>query len=95
MDPEVRKYLSAIGQRGGRKSRRVLDTETARQMVRAREARRAQRRRYARYPGGDRIARGLQDLEEGRDSINSLLLSIGAPRLRRRDRDRFEILRSV
>ena len=83
MDPEVRKYLAAIGQRGGRKSRRVLDTETARQMVRAREARRAQRRRYARYPGGDRIARGLKDLEEGRESIDSLLVSIGAPRLRR------------
>jgi len=83
MDPQVRKYLSVIGRRGGQKSRRVLNPEAAREMVRVREARRAQRRRYAPYPGGDRIARGLKDLEEGRESIDSLLVSIGAPRLRR------------
>lgn len=79
MDPRVRKYLSAIGQRGGQKSRRVLDAETARDMVRVREARRA----YARYPGGDLVERGLKDLQEGHESIDSLLVSIGAPRLRR------------
>jgi hypothetical protein len=38
---------------------------------------------YARYPGGDLIERGLRDLEERRESIDSLLVSIGAPRLRR------------
>lgn len=43
MDSQVRKYLSAIGKRGGRKSRRVLDPETAKDMVRVREARRAYR----------------------------------------------------
>lgn len=47
MEPQVRKYLSAIGQRGGQKSRRALDTETARDMVRVREARRA----YHRFHG--------------------------------------------
>jgi hypothetical protein len=47
MDSGVRKYLSAIGQRGGRKSRRVLDAETAKDMVRVREARRAYRRFHA------------------------------------------------
>jgi hypothetical protein len=36
--------LAAIGQRGGQKSRRALDPETARNMVRVREARRAYRR---------------------------------------------------
>jgi hypothetical protein len=36
-----RRYLATIGARGGRKSRRVLDPETARNMVRVREARRA------------------------------------------------------
>ena len=41
---EVRRYLAEIGARGGRKSRRVLDPETAREMVRVREARRAFRR---------------------------------------------------
>ena len=44
MEPSVRKYLSAIGRRGGQKSRRALDSKTARDMVRVREARRAYRR---------------------------------------------------
>jgi hypothetical protein len=47
MNHEVRKYLSTIGQRGGQKSRRLLDAETARGMVRVREARRAYRRFHA------------------------------------------------
>ena len=41
MKPQVREYLSKIGRRGGAKSRRTLDPETARSMVRIREARRA------------------------------------------------------
>ena len=41
MTPEIRSYLAEIGRRGGRRSRRVLDPETARKMVRLREARRA------------------------------------------------------
>ncbi|MCK5687832.1 hypothetical protein KAI87_01120 [Myxococcota bacterium] len=44
MDDSVRKYLSGIGRRGGKKSRRVLSPESARDMVRVREARRAFRR---------------------------------------------------
>ena len=40
----ARKYLAQIGARGGRKSRRVLAPETARAMVRVREARRAFKR---------------------------------------------------
>lgn len=47
MKPEVRDYLSEIGRRGGRKSRRELDSESARAMVRVREAKRAYRRFYA------------------------------------------------
>jgi hypothetical protein len=42
-DP-VKKYLADIGRRGGRKSRRALSSEAARNMVRVREARRAFRR---------------------------------------------------
>jgi hypothetical protein len=38
---EIRKYLAEIGRAGGRKSRRKLDPDTARAMVRVREARRA------------------------------------------------------
>ena len=41
MPDEIKKYLAEIGRRGGRKSRRTLDSETARSMVRVREARRA------------------------------------------------------
>ncbi|MBM3779190.1 MAG: hypothetical protein FJW23_13310 [Acidimicrobiia bacterium] len=47
MDVSVRAYLSGIGRRGGRKSRRRLDSGTAREMVRLREARRAFRRFHA------------------------------------------------
>ena len=43
----MRAYLAEIGRRGGRKSRRVLDPETARAMVRVREARRVYRRFHA------------------------------------------------
>ena len=43
----LKNYLAEIGRRGGRKSRRVLDTETARTMVRVREARRVYRRLHA------------------------------------------------
>ena len=41
MTENIRKYLADIGRRGGRKSRRTLDPQTARSMVRVREARRA------------------------------------------------------
>lgn len=41
---DIGRYLAEIGARGGRKSRRRLDPETARAMVRVREARRAFRR---------------------------------------------------
>lgn len=38
--PTVKQYLATIGRRGGLKSRRALDAETARRMVRFRELRR-------------------------------------------------------
>ncbi len=47
MSDPVREYLAEIGRRGGRKSRRALDPDVARQMVRIREARRAYRRFHA------------------------------------------------
>jgi hypothetical protein len=42
---QTSRYLAQIGARGGRISRRTLDPDTARNMVRVREARRA----FARY----------------------------------------------
>ena len=47
MEQKVKAYLAEIGRRGGRKSRRVLAPETARNMVRVREARRLYRRFHA------------------------------------------------
>jgi hypothetical protein len=41
MKKEVREYLASIGRPGGLKSRRTLDSATARRMVAVREARRA------------------------------------------------------
>lgn len=36
-----------------------------------------------RLPGGDLVARGLHDLRERKDSVEALLVAIGAPRLRK------------
>jgi hypothetical protein len=44
MASDLSRYMAQIGSRGGRKSRRTLDPETARMMVKVREARRAFRR---------------------------------------------------
>lgn len=35
------------------------------------------------YPGGDLVQEGLADLARGEETIPALLVSIGAPRLRR------------
>ena len=48
MEQQVRAYLSQIGRKGGRKSRRELSPEAARDMLRVREARRAFREYYSR-----------------------------------------------
>ena len=36
-----------------------------------------------RLPGGDLVRQGLEDLGEGKETVHSLLVSVGAPRLRR------------
>lgn len=45
---EISQYLSEIGRKGGKKSRRKLSSADARDMVRVREARRAFRRFHPR-----------------------------------------------
>jgi general stress protein YciG len=40
MNKEIQKYLSEIGRKGGKKSKRVLTPEQARDMVRIREQKR-------------------------------------------------------
>ena len=65
MKNAVREYLAEIGRRGGRKSRRKLDPETARDMVRIREARRAYRQFHASCFWSYR-----PDLEIGKDDLD-------------------------
>lgn len=48
MDRKVRQYLAAIGQRGGKTSKRHLTPDAAHAMLSVREARRAYRRFYPR-----------------------------------------------
>lgn len=38
---------------------------------------------YNALPGGDLVRQGLDDLERGAETVPALLVSIGAPRLRR------------
>jgi general stress protein YciG len=47
MKPEIKQYLSEIGRRGGKKSRRVLTTEQARAMVESREEKKRIRKEYS------------------------------------------------
>ncbi|HEX9632305.1 MAG TPA: hypothetical protein VGA02_07545 [Gemmatimonadales bacterium] len=39
--------------------------------------------KHAELPGGDLVASGLEDLARGVESVPALLVSVGAPRLRR------------
>jgi hypothetical protein len=39
---------------------------------------------FAHLPGGDLVAKGLEDLASGSETIEALLVSIAAPRLRKR-----------
>jgi len=65
MDPRVRDWLAEIGRRGGQKSRRSLSSETARLMVKVREARRAYRRFHARcfWPFDPDFLVGIDDVQ--------------------------------
>lgn len=47
MNQELRTYLSEVGRKGGQKSRRTLKPETAREMVRVREAQKVFRQFHA------------------------------------------------
>ena len=64
MDSSVKSYLQEIGRRGGQRSRRKLSPETAREMVRIREARRCFRRFHVQC-----FWNAPADLEIGREDI--------------------------
>lgn len=42
MDKRIKEYLSEIGEKGGKNSKRVLTSEQAKEMVRIREAKKDQ-----------------------------------------------------
>lgn len=81
---DLHAYFSAIGRRGGLKSRRSLSSEAAREMARLREERRKTLAVLSglALPGADLVATGLDDLRAGRETKEALLVAIGAPRLR-------------
>lgn len=65
MDEATRRYLAEIGRKGGKASRRALDPEMARTMVRVRDARRAYRRFHAAcfWPYDPDLEIGADDVE--------------------------------
>lgn len=65
MNDAIRTYLSEIGRKGGKRSRRALSEEDARAMVRVREARRAYRRFHAMcfWSSPPDLAIGKQDVD--------------------------------
>ncbi|HEY0930773.1 MAG TPA: hypothetical protein VGE27_12705 [Gemmatimonas sp.] len=91
MKESVRRYLADIGRRGGIRSRRTLTPEQAQAMVASREAKRAVREfeqsaigtPTSDLPGVEIVRAGLRDLAGQQHSVDALLVSMAAPRLRR------------
>ena len=86
MEDAVRRYLVEIGRRGGTKSRRELDPETAREMVRIREARRAYRRFHASCFWSYR-----PDLEIGHDDLDCIAQTL----MKHGNREAWEVARRL
>jgi hypothetical protein len=86
----VREEFRRQGRRGGRLRARRLSPSARASIARQAALRRWIRARFGRpsfaalaLPGGDLIDRGLDDAAAGRESVESLLVSLAAPRLRR------------
>lgn len=90
LPPDVREQFRRFGASGGReRARRLSPTD------RSAVARRAALRRWTEVrfgnrsfgalglPGGEFVDTGLDDLMAGRESMESLMVSLAAPRLRR------------
>ncbi len=90
VETSVSRYLSVVGRTGGKKSRRQLSSDQARDMVRVRELRRAFREYYARCfwymrPDADltlddlpEVVRGLR--KNGRSNAISAASAARGPR---------------
>jgi hypothetical protein len=74
---DVRRYLAKIGRRGGMRSRRVLDPQTAREMVGIRETRRAAKQ--AALATGARMVPGVVDTTQEAQAVQDALLRRMSP----------------
>lgn len=87
---EIREQFQRYGRVGGQTRASVLPPERRKAIARRAASLRWVRARFGRdsfeelgLPGGELIDAGLADLTEERPSLESLLVSIAAPRLRR------------
>lgn len=87
---EVRERFRRHGREGGRKRASLMKPEARRAVARRAAAARWIRKRFGSssfealgLPGGDLVDAGLADLAQEKASVESLLVSLAAPRLRR------------
>ena len=90
LPPAIRERFQAYGRQGGQTRARRMAPERRRTVARQAAIRRWIRVRFGAdsfaalgLPGGDMIDRGLSDLVAGVESVESLLVSLAEPRLRR------------
>ena len=90
LPPSVRDRFRAYGREGGRRRAARMSPESRKVVARNAAVRRWIRVRFGAsgfealgLPGGDAIDAGLADLATGKESIESLLVSLAAPRLKR------------
>ena len=87
---EIREQFRRYGRKGGRIRAARISSEAKQRIARQAAATRWIRSRFGAaqfadlgLPGGDTIDTGLADLAAGRASVESLLVSLAEPRLRR------------
>ena len=87
---EIREQFQQYGREGGRRRAIRLGPEDRVRIARLGATTRWVRKRFGAsnftelgLPGGDLVDRGLADLADGRISVESLLVSLASPRLRR------------
>jgi hypothetical protein len=90
LPPEVRARFRRFGREGGRMRAAKMTPEARRSVARRAATARWLRQRFGSssfeslgFPGGDLVDTGLADLADGRVSVESLLVSLAASRLRR------------
>ena len=87
---DIRRQFQAFGKEGGRTRARRIPAAARRAIARSAAVRRWIRVRFGvssfeelGVPGGDMIDRGLEDLAWERETVENLMVSLAAPRLRR------------